>query len=372
MLADLGADVIKVELPGFGDQARWIPAAEGLARAPYFEAVNRGKRSMTLDLRKPGGAEAFLRLVPTLDVMIANFKPGTLDSWGLGYEALSAINPGLVYATGSTFGPIGPDAHHEGTDIAGQAAGGLISTTGRDDGEPTPVGVTAADYMASQNMATGILAALIARGRTGRGQRVDVSLVGGQLYAQAAELTAHLLSGRQPGRANRGHPLLHAIYGIFPTADGWVAMAGVPPSQKPAFFEALGRPDLLADPRFGAVIMPVDVKRELFAHLAEAFSVRTTAEWVTILRASGQRVAPVRGYADIVADPAMYENGYLARVEHPVHGDMTVVGNPLRLSDTPAQPGVVAPELGQHTEEILLELGYDWDDIERLRRDGAY
>ena len=186
-LADLGAEVIKVELPLMGDMARWIPLSMEDLRAPYYEACNRGKRSITIDLRVNEGADVFKRLVSDADVLLANFKPGTLEEWGLSYEILSAENPGLIYAMGSTFGPEGKGANREGADLAGQAAGGLISTTGTDNGPVTPVGATIADHIGSMNMTVGILAALFSRQKTGKGQRIDVSLLGGQIYAQASE-----------------------------------------------------------------------------------------------------------------------------------------------------------------------------------------
>jgi crotonobetainyl-CoA:carnitine CoA-transferase CaiB-like acyl-CoA transferase len=199
-----------------------------------------------------------------------------------------------------------------------------------------------------------------------------VSLVGGQIFAQAAEYTSYFLTGELPGRSNKGHPLLHAIYGIFRTSDGWVAMIGVLPTTKRAFYEALGRPDLIDDPRFQAMFMDRDTKLALFAELRPRFLTRTTVEWVEIMRAGGQRVAPVRTYDQVVADPQVLLNGYVVPVEHPEFGSIHMVGSPVRFSDTPATPSAVAPELGQHTEEVLLELGYSWEDIERLRSDGAY
>ena len=229
LLAQFGADVVKVELPFVGDQARWLPAAPGETRSAYFSACNRGKRSVTIDLRSPDGQTVFHRLAATADVVISNFKPGTMDAWGLGDEALRATNPALIYASGSAFGAVGPDAEREGADLSGQAAGGLISATGLDGGEVTPIAATIADHLASQHLAAGVLAALIARGRTGHGQRVDVSLLGSQIWGQASEYTAYLLSGVLPGRPNRGHPLIPALYGIMPTADGWIAIVGVQP-----------------------------------------------------------------------------------------------------------------------------------------------
>lgn len=371
MLSDLGADVIKVELPGFGDQARWIVASPDDPRPPYFHGVNRGKRSVTVDLRKPEGKDVFRRLVATSDVVISNFKAGTMDDWDIGYAVLSEINPRIIYATGSVYGPKGPLAASEGADLAGQAAGGLISTTGRTEGEPTPVGATIADHMAAQNMSIGILSALIARATTGRGQQVDVSLVGGAIWAQAAELTAYFLTGTQCGQANQGHPLLHAIYGIFKTSDGYVAMVGVPPANKQSFCEALGRPDLANDPRLQATFMSPEQKRELFVILNEIFPNDTTANWLIKMRAAGQRVAPVNDYAMIAADAHNMLNGYLVEIDHPEFGPMKSVGNPISLSDTPTVPGIAAPQLGQDTELILMELGYEWEQIEVLRQTGA-
>ncbi len=370
MLAEFGADVIKVELPNVGDQARWIPVSFTDPRPPYFHGCNRGKRSFTVDFRTPGGADVFRKLADTADVIISNFKPGTMDAWGLGYDVLTATNPGLVYATGSAFGPIGPDAEREGADMAGQAAGGLISTTGVDGGEPTPVGVTIADHIASQNMCNGILAALFARHRTGRGQRVDVSLYGGQIYAQASEYTAFLMTGEQR-RANRGHPLLPAIYGIFPTADGYLAMVGVPPQLRQNFYEAIGHPEFAEDPRFQPLLLTPDERREVFAVLETVFPNDTTANWVAKLRAAGSRVAPVNGYKDVVADPQVLINNYIVEVEQPGGAMAKVVGNPIRMSDTPPVVSAVAPELGQDTELIMLDLGYSWDDIEALKAAGS-
>ncbi len=367
LLGQFGADVIKVELPGFGDQARWLPVTLGDTRSAFFAAHNRGKRSVTVDLRVAGGREVFLRIVEGADVLLSNFAPGTLDAWGLGDEVLWARNPRLIHASGSAFGPNGPDAGREGADLSGQASGGLISATGVDGGDPTPVAVTIADHIAGQNLVAGVLAALLARGRTGRGQRVDGSLLGGQIWAQAGEYTAYLMTGSVPGRPNRGHPLIAGIYGIFPTSDGWIAVVGVTPRHKPAFYAAIGRPELLHDERFAAPLLSHGDKAALFAELAGTFSGRTTAEWCTVLAAAGQRFAPVRDYEQVAADPQVWANGYLT-------ADGTgasIVGVPIGLSDTPASVGADPPELGQHTEEILLEHGFSWDDIAELRDTGA-
>ena len=370
-LGDMGADVIKVELPGLGDQARWIPISATDPRAPYFVGNNRGKRSITLDLRRPDGAEAFLKLVDTADVVISNFKAGTLDDWGVGYDVAARRNPRIIYGLGTTFGPQGPASTREGADIAGQAAGGLISTTGSDESGPTPVGATIADHIGCQNMAIGVLGALMARERTGRGQRVDVSLLGSQIYAQCSEYTAFFLSGVQQGPSNHGHPLLSAAYGILQTADGWIAIVGVPPAQREPFYTAIERLDLLADERFQAYFFPPGVRKDLFAELSPTFRTRTTAEWGERLTAAGCRWAPVNDYAAAAKDPHCWINGYMQEVEHPEWGSVRMIGSPIQMSDTPVVPGKVAPELGADTETLLLDLGYDWDQIAAMRAAGA-
>lgn len=365
LLGDWGADVVKIELPGFGDQSRWLPIKPGDGRAPYFIGCNRGKRSITIDLRTPAGRDTFLALAEQADVFISNFKSGTLDEWGLSYEEVSARNPRIIYAAGTSFGTEGADAGREGADLSAQAAGGLISTTGADGEAVTPVAVTICDHVASLNIAAGVSAALYARERTGRGQRIDVSLLGGQVWAQASELTAALLSGESSGRSNRGHPLIPGIYGVFPTSDGWLAIVGIAGPDRERFLRVIDRDDLIA--RFPGPLFFGEVKRELFGELETTFRTRSTAEWCALLTEHRMRHAPVRTHAEVAADPGAWENGYFTRA-----ADGTpLVASPVRFSDTPARTGEVAPELGQHTEEVLLEAGFTWDDIARLQEAGA-
>ena len=366
-LRDLGAEVIKVELPGLGDMARWIPISMEDLRTPYFEACNRGKKSITVDLRIAEGANIFRKLVDTADVLVANFKPGTLEAWGLSYEALSKSNPGLIYAMGSTFGPEGKGADREGADLAGQAAGGLISTTGSDGEPPTPVGATIADHIGSMNMTVGILAALFSRNVTGKGQRIDVSLLGGQIYAQASEYTAYLMTGEVPGRSNGGHPLLPMAYGVLETADGYIALVGVLPDKRQALYEAAGVPELIEDERFAPIIYTTEIRQELFRLLADGFKAKTTDEWAEILDRIEVRYAPVNDYEQAASDPLVTTNKYIVELEDLNGETRRVVGSPIKMSDTPTSPSVSAPELGQHTEEILLELGYSWEQIGEMR-----
>ena len=366
-LRDLGAEVIKVELPGLGDMARWIPISMEDLRTPYFEACNRGKRSITIDLRVAEGANIFRKLVDTADVLVANFKPGTLEAWGLSYEALSKSNPGLIYAMGSTFGPEGKGADREGADLAGQAAGGLISTTGSDGEPPTPVGATIADHIGSMNMTVGILAALFSRNVTGKGQRIDVSLLGGQIYAQASEYTAYLMTGEVPGRSNGGHPLLPMAYGVLETADGYIALVGVLPDKRQALYEAAGVPELIEDERFAPIIYTTEIRQELFRLLADGFKAKTTDEWAAILDRIEVRYAPVNDYEQAASDPLVITNKYIVELEDFNGETRRVVGSPIKMSKTPTSPSVSAPELGQHTEEILIELGYSWEQIGEMR-----
>jgi crotonobetainyl-CoA:carnitine CoA-transferase CaiB-like acyl-CoA transferase len=367
LLRDLGADVIKVELPGLGDQARWIPISLEDLRAPYFIACNRGKKSLTLDLRMPEGRAVFLRLVETADVLISNFVPGTMEEWGLGYDVLAERNPRLVMGSGSSFGPDGPDAGRRGADLAGQAAGGLVRATGHGPDDASPVGATLADHIGSQNLVAGVLAALLARERTGRGQHVQVSLLGGQIYAQASEYTATFLTGEDLPPPAGGHPLIPMLYGVLPTRDGQIALVGVTEPDRPRFYALIGQPELAEDERFDRLMLTHETRCELFDRMAESFRTKTTAEWEKILRDAGIRYAPVRSRSEVARDEGVYQNGYLQRIEHPEWGPMPMPGTPIRFSHTPASPAALAPELGQNTEEVLLELGLEWDEITRLR-----
>ena len=371
LMADMGADVVKIELPGVGDHSRHIHVAPDDPRSAVFNGCNRGKRSITLDLRHDQGAAVFKTLAQHADVVISNFKPGTLEGWGLGFEHLTKINTRIICAQGSTFGPLGPDAEREGADLAGQAAGGLVSTTGRDEDPPTPVGAFIADHIGSLNMVAGILAALHVRADTGRGQSIDVSLLGGQIWAQATEYTHYLMTDRIPGRANLGHPLIKAAYGIFETVDGWIGIIGVPPQARDAFFVAIERPDLALDERLQDIAIGPQTIAWFKAELAAAFKKHTTAHWCQALDDAGVRYAPVRDYREVVADAGVWENGYFAEATDEDGVKRRVVGTPIRMSETPLTPGARAPALGEHTDEVLREAGLDDQRLAELRQHGT-
>ena len=372
MLHDLGAEVTKIELPEVGDLGRWLTVAIDDDRSPYVEANNRGKRSVTLDLRTAGGKRALMRLVEAVDILIHNFVPGTVEEWGIDYDALKKINPSLIYAAGSTFGPQGPNSQREGADMVGQAEGGIVSVTGHDDGHPTIVGAVIGDHFGAQNLITGILAALVHRERTGVGQRVDVSLVGSAIFAQSSEMTYTMLSGKSPGRPNNNHPILRGLVHRCPTSDGYIYLLGIPEHLWNDFALCLDREDLVDDPRFATLVPALEDVETLRAIIDDVFPSRTTEEWEQRLRSAGQRYGRVKTYEEVVSDDTNLANGYIVQVEHPSYGSISVVGNPVRMSETPTRVGVVAPELGEHTEEVLLEAGFSWEEIDQMRTDGAY
>ena len=371
LMQTLGAQVIKIEAPGVGDTSRRIPIGPGDARFPYLHAHNRGKRSVALDVRTPEGFEVAKRLIERADVLIATLRPGALDGIGLGYEICAEWNPRLIYAVGSTYGPDGELADRPGVDLLAQAMGGLVSKTGSPE-QPMPAGSTVADSAAAQLLFGGITAALFARERSGRGQRVDGSLYGGQIWSQGGEISYQLIAGVEYPRIAAGQPNLSnwSLHSIFETSDGHLAIPGVGPDQWEGFCDAL-EDARLRDDRFADVLSRVTHIEELRELVAEILTRRSRDEWVSRLTVADVRHAPVQSYAEVEADPQARINGYLVEVEHPDWGPMVSLGSPLAFSDTPAEPAVRAPELGEQTEEVLLELGYDWDAIEGLREAGA-
>ncbi|HYM16399.1 MAG TPA: CoA transferase [Dehalococcoidia bacterium] len=370
VMADMGADVIKVEPPMFGDLGR-VLAMHGEQRlSAYHLAHSRGKRSITVNLKTDEGRAIVRRLVPAADVFVHNFRPGAMERLELGYEEVRALNERIIYAHASGWGAAGPKANHPAFDIAAQAQSGLMAMTGEQDGGPLPAGVAIADYAGAMNLALAVIAALYARERTGAGQKVETSLFGSAVAAQAWELQYYILSRRER-RSGRGHAYLPTIWRTFRTQDGWAVVGGVGDDRWPAFCAAVGMRELQHDARFANAGARKDHLEELYELLDDKFLARTTAEWIAELEAHDMICAPVATYEDVTADPQALANEYLLTVDHPSNGPTQVVGFPWKFSETPARVAAGAPELGQHTEEILLSLGYGWDEIAAMRDAGA-
>jgi crotonobetainyl-CoA:carnitine CoA-transferase CaiB-like acyl-CoA transferase len=368
LLADMGAEVVKVEEPG-GEPGRANGRDESGFSA-YFEAHNRGKRSMVLDLRTEAARDAVRLLLPRFDVVLENFRPGVMERWGLGYEDLRALRTDVILASGSAWGRTGPWAQRPGYDHVAQALSGVMSEQGGGpEEEPHALIGGFADQIGAMLLAYGIASALFVRERSGRGQHVDVSLIGSMLALQAMPVTRYLRTDRQPGFEFRRA----ATYTHYRAADGrHVAIAANTQAMWERCCEAMGHPEWRDDPRFVGPFERAEHKLELVQAFEGAFLERPADDWLERLTAHDVPNAPVLDYAGVAAQEQYWANGYLQEIESPSLGPMRVPGPPVHMSETPPRVQGAGPELGMDTEAVLLEAGVTWPEIEALRERGAF
>jgi len=378
MLGDLGADVIKVERPGSGDDSRgWGPPFVGKPYGPYpgesayFIAANRNKRSITANLKSVKGQEIIRKLANLSDVLVENFVTGTLEAMGLGYEDLHRLNPRLVYCSISGYGRTGPYADRPGYDFILQAEGGLMSITGPEDGPPYRLGIPIVDITAGMFAATAILAALRARDLSGEGQLVDVSLLDTVTALLTNVGSNYLVGGTQPPRLGNAHPSI-TPYEAFRARDRWFALAAANERQWSLLCDVIGRPELKQDPCFATNRDRVAHRAELRAVLEEIFAERDAAEWLADIQVAGLPCGPINTVPDVFAHPQAQARGLTMEADHPSAGQVQLSGFPYKLSHTPAQVCYPPPLLGQHTDKVLTELlGYSADDVTALREQKA-
>jgi crotonobetainyl-CoA:carnitine CoA-transferase CaiB-like acyl-CoA transferase len=365
-LADMGADVVKVEHPVDGDASRVVYGAQYGAESAVFVTVNRNKRSVALDLARAEGLALFRRLVTGADVVIEAYRGGVAERLGVDYAALAPLNARLIYCSLSAFGPDGPWRDKPGLDMLVQAMGGIMSVTGEPEHAPVLTGAPVVDTMGALMAGQGIVTALLHRERTGRGQRVDVSLLNGALLAHAARLSIFLATGEEPGRWGSGHPYM-VPFQALPARDGYVYVAVWRDRLWRPFCEAIGQPALADDVRFATREARLERRAELTALLESVFRKATVIEWMERLEARDVLCVPVNRYADLPADPAVRASGMLIEEDHPRAGRIRTLATPIRFSETPGSIRTPSPALGEHTDAVLTAAGVTAAELAHLK-----
>ncbi len=375
MLGDMGAEVIKIEQVETGDPGRWLLAAGGQDTSDkpnwYFEANNRNKRSITLDLKQPEAVEIVHALVAKADIFVQNFRKGVAGRLGIDYESLRAVNPKLIYASATGYGPEGPESAEPSFDHLGLARSGIMNAAGEPGMPPLSIAGGIADQMGAIMLAYGVMTAVVARERFGIGQEVNASHLGSMTFLQGLSVSMKLMAGMAMPRVFR-HKAYNPLWNHYRCQDDqWLAFAMLQPDRYWVdFARIIGRSDLASDPRFDNMANRSQNSEACVALLDEIFASQPRAVWLERIRADGADLiyTVVNSVDDLATDPQVRANGYVTEVDHPDHGPTEMVGLPVALSETPGSIRRVAPELGQHTEEILLDvLGWDWDRISALR-----
>ena len=370
ILRDLGAEVIKIEQPGVGDEARdFGPFKNDFSL--YFMSVNRGKKSVTLNLKSQRGKELFLELVKGSDILVENFRPGTMEKLGLDYESLKEHHPSLLYAACSGFGQTGPYAMRGAYDMIIQGMGGIISITGEPDRPPVRVGTSVGDITSALFTAIGILSALRHRDQTGEGQLIDVGMLDCQVAILENAMVRYFSTGDIPRPLGRRHPAI-TPFEVFESADGYVVIAIGNNELWRKFCEHVGHPELIDDERFRTNALRTENHESLFPIFAEIMRCRTTDTWVDALEAIGVPCGPVNTVDKVANDPQVLARDMIAEVEHDAIGTVQIPGIPIKLSETPGQIDAPAPNLGEHTSEVLIGLlGLGVEEVNQLKQDGV-
>ena len=366
MLGDFGADVIKIEHPTGGDGSRHLDNTFGAGMSSYFVGLNRSKRSLALDLSSQRGRAVIQRLIGTADVLIANFRPGVMERLGLGYESLAAKFPRLIYVSITAFGERGPLSHKPAMDIIVQAAGGIMGLTGEANRAPVKIGAPIADFVGSYLAFSAVSLGLYVREKHGMGQPIEINLLDGQVSMLANFMPGHAITGVPEGPQGGGHPQI-VPYQVFETSDGNIVVGCLTQEFWLGFIKVLGLSELQDDPRFASNAARVANRDALVPMIAAAIRGRSKKHWLKDLMAQGVPCGEVASLGDVASNSQVRQNEMVVEMDHPKLGTVTIVGNPLKLRGTPPQIGRPAPTLGEHSQEILEELGFDADEIDECR-----